>query len=308
MEKLQYMPGDRFCAIPTLEPGLQTVVAEKFLKVYDEALTLEGVCFDRQGNMYFTSTVGNSIFKVDMKTKEMTTVFHEKNVRPAAVKIHKDGRLFACCLTNEAIGGVIAMGPDGSNPEYILKGYSVDDLVFDAEGGFYFTDFIGDFRTPIGGVYYVTPDFQKVTLFCGNMCQPNGVALSKDGSIMWVTEFQAQRLHRFDLKHNRAGIPYRFTGMAGPDSCSIDNDDNLYVALPDQGRIMVFNHSGSPIGQILTPGRAEGHHLFTTHPMVRPNTCELYITCKDTASDGEGSWIFVAGSFAPGNEQAYQFL
>lgn len=308
MKKLQYMPGDRFNAIPALESGLQTVMAEKFLKVYDDALTLEGLCFDRLGNMYFTSTVGNSIFKVDMETRDMKVVFHEKNVRPAAVKIHRNGRLFACCLTNEAIGGVIAMDPDGSNLQYILKGYSVDDLVFDAEGGFYFTDFIGDFRNPLGGVYYVTPDYQKITLFCGNLCQPNGIALSKDGSILWVTEFQAHRLHRFDLKNNRAGVPYRFTGMAGPDSCSIDADDNLYVALPGQGRVMVFNRYGSPIGQIIMPGRTEGHHLFTTHPMVRPNVCELYVTCKDTAQQSEGSYIFVAGSFAPGNDRAYQFL
>jgi len=307
MKKLNYQSGDHFSAIPTFEPGLQTVVAEKFLKAYNQSLTLEGVCFDRNGDMYFTSTAGNSIFKVNMETKELSVVFYKENVRPAAVKIHKDGRLFACCLTNEAIGGVIAMGPDGSNPEYIVKGYSVDDLVFDADGGFYFTDFIGDFRNPLGGVYYVAPDYQRVTLFCGNLCQPNGIALAKDGSVLWVTEFQAQRLHRFDLMNNRAGIPYRFTGMNGPDSCSIDSDDNLYVALPNQGRVMVFNPLGTPIGQILTPGREDGHHLFTTHPMVRPGACEVYITCKDTAPDGEGSWIFVAGSFAPGNENAYQF-
>lgn len=307
MEQLNYQPGDQFSTIPTFEPNLQTIVAEKFVKVYDEAITLEGICFDRNGDMYFTSTAGNSVFKVDMKTKNISVIFYEKDVRPAALKIHKDGRLFACCLTNEAIGGVIVMNPDGSNPQYVLKGYSVDDMVFDGDGGFYFTNFIGNFRDPLGGVYYVSPDFQTITLFCGNMCQPNGIALSKDGSILWVTEYQAQRLHRFALKTGRASIPYRFTGMSGPDSCSIDGDDNLYVALPEQGRVMVFNGSGSPIGQVLTPGRAEGHHLFTTHPMVRPDVRELYITCKDTAPDGEGSWIFRAGSFAIGNDQAYQF-
>ena len=191
---------------------------------------------------------------------------------------------------------------------WILRGYSVDDLVFDKDGGFYFTDFIGSFRDRLGGVYYVNPDMNKITRFCGDMCQPNGIALSKDGTILWVTEFQAQRLHRFNIATGRASIPYHFTGFAGPDSCSIDNDDNLYVALPDQGRIMVFNHYGSPIAQIVMPGREKGHNLFTTHPMCRPGKKEVYITCKDTAKENnEGSCVFVAGSFAEGNETMYQF-
>ena len=307
MEQFEYRAGDHFSAIPTFEPGLQTVTAEKFIKAYDEALTLEGLCFDRNGDMYFTSTQGYSIFKVNMATKALVTIFHRKNVRPAAVKIHKDGRLFVCCVSNETAGGLIIMNADGSNPEYILKGYSVNDMVFDSSGGFYFTDFIGSFREPIGGIYYVSPDFQKITPFCRNMCQPTGIALSRDGSILWAVELQAQRLHRFAIHTGRATIPYRFIGFVGPDSCSIDADDNLYVALADQGRVMVFNHYGTPIGQVLMPGRAEGHHLFTTHPMVRPNARELYITCKDTASDSEGSWIFRSGSFAAGNDKAYQF-
>lgn len=307
MEQFNYRPGDHFSGIPAPEHDLQTIVAEKFIKAYDESFTLEGACFDRNGDFYFTSTMGNSILKVDMKTKELSVIFHRKNVRPAAVKFHKDGRLFACCVSNETLGGVIVMNPDGSDPEYIIKGYSVDDMVFDAEGGFYFTHFVGNFREPWGGVYYVSPDFQKITPFCRNMCQPNGIALSRDGSILWVTEFQAQRLHRFNVKTGRACIPYHFTGFAGPDSCSIDADDNLYVAMPDQGRILVFNHYGTPIGQVVTPGREQGHHLFTTHPMVRPGARELYITCRDTAPDSEGSWIFRAGSFAVGNDSAYQF-
>lgn len=307
MDYLNYRIGDHFSAITCPEPNLQTVVAEKFVKAYDEPLTLEGVNFDRNGDMYFTCTQGYAIWKVDMKTKEKTRIFHREGVRPAAVKFHKDGRLFAACVSNETLGGVIAMNPDGSDPEYIIKGYSVDDLVFDNEGGFYFTHFVGNFREPYGGVYYVNPEFNKITPFARNMCQPNGIALSTDGTILWVTEFQAHRLHRFVLSTGRASVPFHFTGFAGPDSCSVDADDNLYVAMPDQGRVMVFNQYGSPIGQIVTPKREEGHHLFTTHPMVKPGTRDIYITCKDTAPDSEGSWIFKAGAFAEGNGKAYQY-
>lgn len=308
MEELKYRPGDAFNAGPSMEMPVSTAHAEKWLQVYETSTTLEGAIFDREGNLYFTSTAGYAIHKVDMKTKEHRIIFHEEGIRPAAVKIHKDGRLFACCLMNETIGGILAMDPDGSHQEWIVKGYSVDDLAFDAEGGIYFTDFRGDFRNRIGGVYYITPDFKHIEPFCLDMCQPNGIAFSTDYSVLWVTEFQAQRLHRFDLKQNRAGIPFYFTGMAGPDSCCVDADDNLYVAMPGQGRILIFNYFGSPIGQVLVPGREEGHNLHTTHPMVRPDAKELYIVAQDKAEPTEGSWVFKGPSYAPGNKNMFQFL
>ncbi len=308
MQTLEYKPGDRFNAGPTMETGITTVVAEKWLQAYETSTTLEGAIFDREGNLYFTSTAGYSIHKVDMKTKEHTIVFHQEGVRPAAVKIHKDGRLFAACLMNETMGGILVMDPDGANQEWIIRGYSVDDLAFDQDGGIYFTDFRGDVRNPIGGVHYVTPDFRRIEPFCLNMCQPNGIAFSTDYSILWVTEFQAQRLHRFDLKLGRAGIPYYFTGMAGCDSCCVDADDNLYVAQPGQGKILIFNYMGSPIGQVVVPGRETGHNLHTTHPMVRPGTKELYIVAQDKAEPTEGSWVFKAPSYAPCNPNMYQFL
>lgn len=309
MDELCYREGDRTNAVSSLYPGnITTVYAEKWMQAYEESLTLEGAIFDRRGDLYFTSTAGYAIHKVDMKTKEHTVIFHEEGIRPAAVKIHRDGRLFACCLMNETMGGILAMDPDGSHREWIIKGYSVDDLAFDRDGGIYFTDFRGDFRNPIGGVYYITPDFKRIETFCGGMCQPNGIAFSTDYSVLWVTEFQAQRLHRFDMVLNRAAIPFCFTGLAGPDSCTVDADDNLYVAMPGQGRVLIFNPVGVPIGQVLVPGREKGHHLHTTHPMVRPGHRELYIVSQDKAANSEGAWIFKGSSYAEGNSNMFQFL
>lgn len=71
--------------------------------------------------------------------------------------------------------------------------------------------------------------------------------------------------------------------------------------------IMVFNKTGYPIGQILMPNRDIGHNLSSTHPMVRPDTKELYITTADDVGD-EGSWIMKAPAFGKGNKNAYQFL
>lgn len=312
MERLVYREGDRFSGMVQSEKDLQIITAEKFVKAYDESFTLEGPIFDRNGDLYFTSTMGHAILKVDMKSEQVSVIYHEEGIRPGAVKIHKDGRLFIAMNTNEVLGGVMVMNPDGSDAHYIIRGYCVNDMVFDKNGGFYFNDFQGTARNPSGGVYYVEPDYMHITQFCGNLCSPNGIALSVNEDVLWVTEMKAQQLHRFDLDYGWGGelstIPYRFTGYLGPDSCEVDADDNLYVAMPEQGRILVFNYYGSPIGQINMPGREQGKFLFPTHTMVKPGTKDVYITCRDTSKDGcEGAWIMRAGAYAEGNENAYQF-
>ena len=80
-----------------------------------------------------------------------------------------------------------------------------------------------------------------------NLAVANGIALSTDERTLWVTETNANRLHRVDLLEDGvtiapfgASIPYYFTGHEGPDSCCIDADDNLYVAMYGQGRVLVL--------------------------------------------------------------------
>ncbi len=148
--------------------------------------------------------------------------------------------------------------------------------------------FRGYSTNPLGGVYYVSPDFRTVTPIIQNISVANGIALSTDEKVLWVTETTANRLHRIALEDDGvtiqpfgATIPYYFTGHEGPDSCCIDSDDNLYVAMYGQGRVLVFNKRGYPIGQILIPGRDEGHMLRSTHPQFIPGTNQLIICSND---------------------------
>lgn len=44
-----------------------------------------------------------------------------------------------------------------------------------------------------------------------------------------------------------------------------------------QGRVLGFNKNGIPIGQVLLPGRDEGHNLQSTNMAIRPDTKDLYL-------------------------------
>lgn len=113
------------------------------------------------------------------------------------------------------------------------------DMVFDHLGGFYFSDLGGSVDHPTAGVFYVEPDYRTVRpIIETGMVGTNGIALDPAEKGLWVTEFGVGRLHYIKLEEEpfsvrplTAFVPYHFTGLDGPDSCCIDEDGNLYVAL-----------------------------------------------------------------------------
>lgn len=116
-----------------------------------------------------------------------------------------------------------------------------------------------------------------------HLSEANGVALSPDGKRLWATEFGRNLLHRVDLEAPTeiapigTAIPYHFIGAA-PDSM---RTDSVCVAMYGQGRVLVFNRNGIPIGQVLLPGRDEGHNLESTSMALKPGTSDLYIVTND---------------------------
>lgn len=293
--------------IPQAEKGLQTIVAEPYFKVSDKGIQLEGASFDRYDNLYFVSVFDGRVFRLT-PDKKLSTVLPENDIGSAGLAIHKDGRIFVAGLGNfKDTGSVVCFNPDGSGMKTIIPasaGYLADDLVFDGNGGFYFTDFRGSSTQPVGGVYYVSPDFRTITPVLPNMAIANGVALSQDGKTLWTDEIAVGRLHKVNLTDPvtiapfGTEVPYYFTGFC-PDSMRTDVDGNVYVAMYGQGRVLVFNRNGIPIGQILIPGRDGGHNMRSTSMAFKPGTNELVIVTNDW-DGGEGSWIFTCKGFAKG--------
>ena len=310
---LSYIASTRPLApIPFGERGLPTAVATPYFKVGDSTVALEGPAFDRQGNLLFVDVYGGRVLRLT-RDKQLTTLHTEKQLHPAGIAIHKDGRLFVACVGpvnadgQFDAGSVIALDPDGGNRRTIIPpqaGYVVDDMVFDKEGGFYFTDFRGTTTEPTGGLFYVTPDFRTIKPVIPNMCAANGVALSPDDKVVWATEYCANRLHRVELSapgvRARGGVsvPYTFLGRA-PDSMRTDSAGNAYVALNWQARILVLSPFGIPIGQILLPGRDDNMFLKSTSLALVPGSRDLMIVARDVVSDG-GAVIFTARGLAPG--------
>lgn len=290
--------------IPPGERSLQTVVAEPWFKVSDEALALEGPAFDRGGDLLFVNAAKGQVFRLTA-ARQLTEVVGPNQLALGGLAIHRDGRIFAAGTGDMHRGSIVAMQPDGTDLKVVVpaeRGFVVNDLVFDAEGGFYFSDFRGTSTDPRGGAYYVSPDLRTITPVLPRLAMANGIALGPDGKTLWVTEFGRNLLHRVTLQDATTPTPigtavaYHYTGPA-PDSLRVDADGNVYSALYGQGRVMVFNPHGIPIGQVLLPGRDEGRNLNSTSMAIRPGTRELYIVSSD-GSGQDGAQIFRTEAFA----------
>ena len=84
----------------------------------------------------------------------------------------------------------------GGNP---LRG--PNDIVFDDQGGFYFTD-LGKSRArdqDKAGVYYATTDGSSVTELVYGLDHANGIALSPDGSRVYAAETITGRVWAWDI-------------------------------------------------------------------------------------------------------------
>ncbi len=125
-----------------------------------------------------------------------------------------------------------------------LKG--PNDIVFDAAGGFWFTDH-GKHHSrsrDLTGIFYAQPDGSKITEMVFPMDGPNGIGLSPDEKILYVAETPTGRLWSFDLDgpgefagtgKQKVGGPVRgdlIVGLPGHqlfDSLAVDSAGNICV-------------------------------------------------------------------------------
>ncbi|ROM69910.1 lactonase [Pseudomonas brassicacearum] len=289
------------------ERDLQTVVAEPYFKVSDQSVVLEGAVFDRNGNLLFVDAGTGRVFRLT-PDRQLSVVVPENKLGAAGLAIHKDGRIFIASVGDMRQGSIRAVDPDGSNAQTIIApdaGYLANDLVFDDRGGgLYFTDSRGTSAASTGGVFYVAPDFKSIVPVLPGLGVGNGIALSPDGMQLWVTEHGKNVLHRVKLSNSTTITPfgsvvaYQFTGPA-PDGARVDSEGNVYVAISGQGRVIVFNRNGLPIGQILLPDRDSGRNLKSTSLAILPGSNELLIVANSGTEPG-GAMIFRSRAFAQG--------
>lgn len=148
-----------------------------------------------------------------------------------------------------------------------LKG--PNDLVFDGEGGFYFTD-LGKVRAreqDRGAVYYARADGSAIREIVFPIFTPNGIGLAPDGKTLYVAETETARLWAFALaapgEIRREGWPSPHGGRlvhgAGGytrfDSLAVDGAGHIAVATLVNGGITEVRPDGTFVRHLPLPER-----------------------------------------------------
>jgi gluconolactonase len=133
-----------------------------------------------------------------------------------------------------------------------------NDLVFDDQGGFYFTDHgmteDEDRMAHLTGIYYAKADGSSIKEIVFPAHEPNGIGLSPDGTILYWAETWTGRVMRRkitgpgEVEEVDMVDPwqclYGLPGFQLLDSLGVDGDGNVCVATLVNGGITVISPDG----------------------------------------------------------------
>jgi gluconolactonase len=163
-----------------------------------------------------------------------------------------------------------------------LKG--PNDLVFDQEGNFYFTDHGKNYgrQRDRTGVYYASPDGRMIREIIWPMEAPNGIGLSPDGRTLYVAETPTGRVWAIDVtgagEIGRRRVLATVPGApplnaAYCDSLCVDAEGNVLVATIANGGITSISADGVTITHTPCPDP-----LTTNACFGGPAMRTLYVT------------------------------
>ena len=182
----------------------------------------------------------------------------------------------------------------------------INDIVIAPNGGAYATVFgpYGDPPVPtsvIGKILYLAPGADKWIEVANDLNYANGVGVSPDGKILYVSQTVSNCMLKFTIEadgtfshrsnfvllntltKNKNDSPW-----LGPDSMKIDHKGNIYVAQWFGGKILKL----SPEGKLL--------HLFeiaagdgTTNVAFGPGEKELYVSVVKDPKDPQAKGSIV---------------
>ncbi len=230
----------------------------------------EGPAFDKEGALFFVELAGHRVSKIH--TDGNPSVVAETEGSPNGLAFGPDGNMYVCnggnrwaaetCTDNtpgpgDRPGLLQKLTPDGVFSTLIseIEGVplnSPNDLCFDPEGNFYFTDPVwpdqNGYVAP-GTLCYSTVDGDAKRIHTG-VEYPNGLGVTDDGSTLIVCESVTGKLLAFPiLKPGELGDPreYGFLGDGTiPDGMCLDSEGRVIAAGHGTSRLHVFPAGGGP--------------------------------------------------------------
>jgi gluconolactonase len=240
-----------------------------------------GAAIGPDGAIYVTNNGGSFHF---LKTNGL-------NIPGPTPPTHKGGSIQRVDIKSGKVETVY--GPDASEGAR-LNG--PNDLVFDKEGGMWFTDHgCGDEDgRKWGALYYAKPDGSLISRQREHMISPNGVGLSPDEKVVYVADTNLGRLWAFDVAEpGTLGAQVGFgpglvicnlPGFQLLDSLAVEAGGKVCVATIINGGVTAFDPDGST-------------EHFAFPDLITTNICfggadmrDAWVTCSSTGKLFKCRW------------------
>jgi len=204
-----------------------------------------GLCFDRQGNLWACADEKNELWRIDTAGKITGVV--------------KDYQ------------GKILNGPN--------------DVWIRADGGVYFTDPLyprpywpkGSVERASEATYFLPPDGKKLLRVADDLKKPNGIIGTPDDKTLYIADIGAGKTYQYEIQPDGTLKNKKLFCQLGSDGMTIDDRGNVYLTGRGPGvtgkGVTVFDKTGKQIEHIDVPeqttanvcfGGKDGQTLFIT--------------------------------------------
>jgi gluconolactonase len=264
------------------EKGLETLVQKGTVleKIADGFQFTEGPSAGPNGDVYFTDQPNDRIMVWSEKIG--ISVYMEPSGRSNGMCFDNQGFLWSCADEKNEIWK-IGPGKEIERITGIFNGKAFNgpnDLWADPSGGVYFTDPFykrtwwdhTDMPQAKQCVYYLKPDHKTVILVADDLSQPNGIAGTRDGKVLFVADIRGNKTWKYNINADGTLANKTLFCEMGSDGMALDSKGNVY--LTGKG-VTIFDKTGTKLGNIPVPESWTANVCFGSKDMK-----SLYVTAS----------------------------
>jgi gluconolactonase len=245
-----------------------------------------------QDKLYYVEYGRNAVMVWDGKKNSVFSA--ENGCGQSAVVPTVGGEFLTTCYDNGTIGRIAADGRP--LPPYVHDKdgrtfVGPNDLAPDRRGGIYFSTSGSHGNAIDGKVFYIAAD-RTISLKADDVHNANGLAVSKDGTILYVVETDENRLLKFKIGADGSlsdrRIAFNLDDLVHhavhiwPDGVKLDSRGQIYVGQSAReyhvryaGVIFVVDRTGRLLRQLTLPSLQVPNFAFS------PDEKTLYVTAVD---------------------------